>query len=170
MALRPLKQATIGGQVTTQEMTNAELDAYVVQLIAEDFASTVGVGSVAVGSMANGTSIGAFTDTSYPGTTTGNHPINQSPSSTVTTLYQNYTTATGTPTRPLVWSSSLNALQQIDDTTLQTTIISRVASYVAGGGVGSYTLSTTTPVGGTWVNRGTITNYFDDVTSNNIYL
>ena len=146
MALSPLKYTT--SIPALQTMSNTDISSYIAPVIGADFASTVGVGSLGVGSLTNGTSIGTWNDTYYPGTI-GDHPIT-STTTTSTTLYQDLTTATGTPVRPVGWNTVSNALQQMPDADIDTSIMDVVAKYIANGGVGAYVLQPTAPASGTW--------------------
>ena len=84
-------------------MSNTDIDAYISKVIGADFASNTSVGSLGVGSLANGTSIGTWVDT-YRADSLGAHPVNAANIvSNSTTLYQDVSNnvLTGTITRPL---------------------------------------------------------------------
>ena len=86
MAITALKYNTSakGFQyLSTQDITD-----YLVPVIGSHFASNTSVGSLAIGSMANGTSIGTWVDT-YRTDSLGSHPVNSGAITTnSTTLYQ----------------------------------------------------------------------------------
>ena len=115
------------------------------------------VGTLGVGQMDFGTSIGSWVDTWYPQDSFFTAATNQT-----VTLYQDLQTApaVGFANRPLGWNSALSGLQQMPDTDLNTRISSRVVSYMtASQGIGSYWLGAARPtIGGNWVQRATFTN------------
>ena len=103
MPIAPLKP--LHSIVSLQTMSNNDMDDYMSFIIASDFAATVGVGSLGVNSLANGTSIGTWVDTYRTGAL-GDYPVdNTAITTTSTTVYQNISNGalTGSPVRPLGW-------------------------------------------------------------------
>jgi hypothetical protein len=137
-----------------QTMTTSEMD-YAVDVILKDFASTnSGLGTVNVDG-ATGTSIGTFVDTNRP-FSVGAHPVGTTIDSVTYTFKQDVTTsATESLTRPVEYSST--GVRQQNDTQLNDSVISRALNTLVAGGVGSYSLQPSSPVG-TWTSIGTITN------------
>lgn len=115
------------------------------------------VGTLGVGMMDYGTSIGSWVDTWYPQDSFFTAATNQT-----STVYQDLTTApaVGFASRPLGWNSALSGLQQMPDSDLDTRISSRVVNYMtASQGIGSYWLGAAYPIiGGNWVKRATFSN------------
>lgn len=137
-----------------QEMTNAEMD-YAVHRVLLSFASSSTL-SINPGSTSGLTNIGNFVDT-IRDDAVGTHPTSGSTSSTTYTFYQNrQTQSEASMLRPIGLSTS--DLGQQSDTDLNTTIISRALSQMINDGIGKYQLRASAPSGGTWTNRGTITN------------
>lgn len=88
MPVKPLKYIEINSTPSAQIMSNTDVTTYVAQLVGTDFASISGVGSLGVGSLTNGTSIGTWVDTYYPNAV-GDHPIDAAAVTVSnTTLYQ----------------------------------------------------------------------------------
>jgi hypothetical protein len=151
---RPLKIDTSTSPVSFKEMSDADYD-YLTHIILTKFAaSNSGVGTVS--SNSSFTLIGSFSDTYRP-YTVGQHPIGTDITTVTYNFYQDYNTATETLTRPVHYNTAANTFEQ-DDTTLNTTVMSNALSNLVNYGVGSYSLSPTTPVGGTWVAERTIQN------------
>lgn len=143
---------------------------YSVDQILTTFAATdTGVGTLSVNpaSTTGLTSIGTFTDTYYP-YDQNQHPVGTTITSTTYTFYQDLQSATETLTRPLEFSAG--SVQEQTDTSLNGDLISTALSNLVSVGVGSYALQPTTPVGGTWVSKATITNNLDVNESNVTYL
>ena len=137
-----------------QEMTNAEMD-YAVHRVLLSFASssTLSINPVSTSGLTN---IGNFVDT-IRDDAVGTHPTSGSTSSTTYTFYQDrQTQSEASMLRPIGLSTS--DLGQQSDTDLNTTIISRALSQMINDGIGKYQLRASAPSGGTWTNRGTITN------------
>lgn len=137
-----------------QEMTNAEMD-YAVYRVLLSFASTTTL-SINPGNTSGLTNIGNFVDT-IRNDSVGTHPTSGATSSTTYTFYQNrQTQSEASMSRPLGLTS--DNMSQQSNTDLNNTIISRALSQMINDGIGKYQLRASAPSGGTWTNRGTITN------------
>jgi hypothetical protein len=112
------------------------------------------------------TLIGSYVDTYIP-STPGSHPVGTSPTTTTYNFYQNQGSASESLTRPVEYSSGI---KEQTDTNLNASIISRALANLVSSGIGSYQLNPTSPAGGTWVSKSTLTNYLDNTTSNVTYL
>jgi hypothetical protein len=151
---RPLKIDTSTTPVSFKEMSDADYD-YLTHVILTQFAaSNTGVGTVS--SNSSFTLIGTFSDTYRP-YTVGQHPIGTDITTVTYNFYQDYGTATETLVRPVHYDVGANTFEQ-NDTTLNTTVMANVLANLVNYGVGSYSLSPTAPVGGTWVAERTIQN------------
>ena len=151
---RPLKIDTSTTPVSFKEMNDADYD-YLTHIVLSQFAaSNTGVGTVS--SNSSFTLIGTFSDTYRP-YTVGQHPVGTDITTVTYNFYQDYGTATENLVRPVHYSAGANTFEQ-DDSTLNTTTISNALANLVNSGVGSYSLSPTSPVGGTWVAERTIQN------------
>jgi hypothetical protein len=151
---RPLKIDTSTSPISFKEMSDSDYD-YLTHIILTKFAaSNTGVGTVS--SNSSFTLIGTFSDTYRP-YTVNQHPVGTDITTVTYNFYQDYGTATENLTRPVHYNLGANTFEQ-DDTTLNTTVMSNALSNLVNYGVGSYSLSPTTPVGGTWVAERTIQN------------
>jgi len=151
---RPLKIDTSTSPISFKEMNDADYD-YLTHIVLSQFAaSNTGVGTVS--SNSNFTLIGTFSDTYRP-YTVGQHPVGTDITTVTYNFYQDYGTATENLVRPVHYSAGANTFEQ-DDSTLNTTSISNALANLVNSGVGSYSLSPTSPVGGTWVAERTIQN------------
>ena len=151
---RPLKIDTSTSPVSFKEMNDADYD-YLTHIVLSQFAaSNTGVGTVS--SNSSFTLIGTFSDTYRP-YTVGQHPVGTDITTVTYNFYQDYGTATENLVRPVHYSAGANTFEQ-DDSTLNTTTISNALANLVNSGVGSYSLSPTSPVGGTWVAERTIQN------------
>jgi hypothetical protein len=151
---RPLKINTGTSPVSFKEMSDADYD-YLTHIILTQFAaSNTGVGTVS--SNSSFTLIGTFSDTYRP-YTVGQHPIGTDITTVTYNFYQDTGSATENLVRPVHYSAGANTFEQ-DDTTLNTTVMANVLANLVNSGVGSYSLSPTAPVGGTWVAERTIQN------------
>jgi hypothetical protein len=151
---RPLKIDTSTTPVSFKEMNDADYD-YLTHIVLSQFAaSNTGVGTVS--SNSSFTLIGTFSDTYRP-YTVGQHPVGTDITTVTYNFYQDYGTATENLVRPVHYSAGANTFEQ-DDSTLNTTSISNALANLVNSGVGSYSLSPTSPVGGTWVAERTIQN------------
>lgn len=151
---RPLKIDTSTTPVSFKEMSDADYDYITHTILTQFAASNTGVGTVS--SNSSFTLIGTFTDTYRP-YTVGQHPIGTDITTVTYNFYQDLGSASETLTRPVHYTAGANTFEQ-DDTTLNTTVISNALANLVNSGVGSYSLSPTTPVGGTWVAERTIQN------------
>ena len=151
---RPLKIDTSTSPISFKEMNDADYD-YLTHIVLSQFAaSNTGVGTVS--SNSSFTLIGTFSDTYRP-YTVGQHPVGTDITTVTYNFYQDYGTATENLVRPVHYSAGANTFEQ-DDSTLNTTSISNALANLVNYGVGSYSLSPTAPVGGTWVAERTIQN------------
>jgi hypothetical protein len=151
---RPLKIDTSTTPPSFKEMNDADYD-YLTHIVLTQFAaSNTGVGTVS--SNSSFTLIGTFSDTYRP-YTVGQHPVGTDITTVTYNFYQDYGTATENLVRPVHYSAGANTFEQ-DDSTLNTTTISNALANLVNSGVGSYSLSPTSPVGGTWVAERTIQN------------
>ena len=151
---RPLKIDTSTTPVSFKEMSDADYD-YLTHIILTQFAaSNTGVGTVS--SNSSFTLIGTFSDTYRP-YTVGQHPVGTDITTVTYNFYQDLGSATESLVRPVRYSAGANTFEQ-DDSTLNSTVIANALANLVSYGVGSYSLSPTTPVGGTWVAERTIQN------------
>ena len=151
---RPLKIDTSTSPVSFKEMSDADYD-YATHIVLTQFvASNTGVGTIS--SNSSFTLIGTFSDTYRP-YTVGQHPVGTDITTVTYNFYQDLGSAAESLVRPVHYNSGANTFEQ-DDTTLNTTLMSYALSNLVNSGVGSYSLSPTTPVGGTWVAERTIQN------------
>lgn len=160
-----------------QEMTDAEIEQYYSAILTKDFAdNTDGSGTAEINiNGGTGTVIGTATDTKRDDAV-GTHPTDGA-SSTVTTYTakQIETAASESITnRPLGYVSSGSVgIHEFDDTELDTDILDKVLDdFVAQGDytIGQYKLATSTPSGGTWTARYTLTDTEVDGDSQNYYI
>lgn len=149
-------------------MSGTELDYSVYKILSSFVASDTDIGSIQVNpaNTAGLTLIGTFTDT-YIASTPGTHPVGTTPVTTTYNFYQNQGSASESLVRPIEYSSGI---QEQTDTSLNAAIISRSLANLVSTGIGSYQLAPTSPTGGTWVSKATITNNLDNTTSNVTYL
>jgi len=155
--------------VSLKEMSGTDYDYTTYQILNTFAASDTGVGTISVnpGVTTGLTSIGTFTDTYYDVGPVGAHPVGTSITSTTSTFYQDLQSAAESLTRPIEYNSGLK--EQIDANLNADSITVALANLVANG-QGSYALTPTTPTGGTWVSKATITNYQYAATTNVTYL
>ena len=173
----PVSSSNIQG---LQEMTDTEIEQYYAAILTKDFAdNTDGTGTaelnVTTDASGSGTTIGTATDTKRDDAV-GTHPTDGA-SSTVTTYTakQIETAASESITnRPLGYVSSGSVgIHEFDDTELDTDILDKVLDdFVAQGDytIGQYKLATSTPSGGTWTARYTLTDTEVDGDSQNYYI
>ena len=157
-----------GSPISLKEMSAAEIDYSVHQILTAFAATDTGIGSIQVnpGSTTGLTLIGTFTDT-YLNATPGQHPIGTTPVSTTYNFYQNLGSTSESLTRPIEYNSGI---KEQTDTNLNAGVISRALANLVATGIGSYQLSPTAPTGGTWASKATLTNYLDSTTTNVTYL
>ena len=161
----PVSSSNIQG---LQEMTDTEIEQYYSAILTKDFAdNTDGTGTaelnVTTDASGSGTTIGTATDTKRDDAV-GTHPTDGA-SSTVTTYTakQVETTASESITnRPLGYESSGTVgMHEFTDSELDSDILDKVVDdFVAQGDytIGQYKLATSTPSGGTWTARYTLTD------------
>lgn len=149
--------------------TGTDYNYSVDEILLGFVASDTGVGTLSVNpaSTVGLTSIGSFVDTYYP-YDQNQHPVGTTITTTTYTFYQDLQSASETLTRPVEFSTG--AVREQDDTALNADLISTALSNLVAFGVGSYQLSPSAPVGGTWVAKSTITNNLDVNESNVTYL
>ena len=161
----PISSSNIQG---LQEMTDTEIEQYYAAILTKDFAdNTDGTGTaelnVTTDASGSGTTIGTATDTKRDDAV-GTHPTDGA-SSTVTTYTakQVETAASESITnRPLGYESSGTVgMHEFTDSELDSDILDKVVDdFVAQGDytIGQYKLATSTPSGGTWTARYTLTD------------
>ena len=161
MAL-PLRQTTISGDVSLQEMSNAQMDSVAYRILQEFLESDVDAGNIHVGSTpAGASSIGSFTDTRRADMV-GTHPAGTTVYSDTTNFYQYTSAETENFERPVEFDVPLDSIQEMDNSDLNSSIISRaltmLTSTVNSHGLGQYRLQPSNPGNGTWSTQATITN------------
>ena len=173
----PVSSSNIQG---LQEMTDTEIEQYYAAILTKDFAdNTDGTGTaelnVTTDASGSGTTIGTATDTKRDDAV-GTHPTDGA-SSTVTTYTakQVETSASESITnRPLGYESSGTVgMHEFTDSELDSDILDKVVDdFVAQGDytIGQYKLATSSPSGGTWTARYTLTDTEVDGDSQNYYI
>lgn len=161
MAL-PLRQTTISGEVSLQEMSNTHMDSVAYRILQEFLVSDVDCGNIHVGSTpAGASSIGSFTDTRRANTV-GTHPAGTTINTATTNFYQYTSAETENYERPIEFDTPLDSIQEMDNSDLNSTIISRALSMLTSTsnsyGIGQYRLQPSNPGGGTWTSHAVITN------------
>ena len=161
MAL-PLRQTTISGEVSLQEMSNTHMDSVAYRILQEFLVSDVDCGNIHVGSTpAGASSIGSFTDTRRADTV-GTHPAGTTINTATTNFYQYTSAETENYERPIEFDTPLDSIQEMDNSDLNSTIISRALSMLTSTsnsyGIGQYRLQPSNPGGGTWTSHAVITN------------
>lgn len=158
-----------------QVLTSAELKVRTAEIITTEFAGTVGVASLQVGTSgapSNFTSIGTFTDRVH-NSEVGDHPIVAGDTTDTTyTFSQGSSTATDGKTAVPLRFTSVD-LEQASDAEIDSDILDDViAGMVAQGAntCGQYYLSASAPSGGTWTSRGQIDDNQTDGTTVTKYL
>jgi len=102
---------------------------------------------------------------SYATTAFGSYLSNDDDTTTLSnTFYQDLQTATENITIPVEYNVSLGGIKPQTDTQLNNSIISHTLTDLVSDGVGSYKLQASSPVGGTWVSKATITDTSNDPT------
>lgn len=150
---RPLRIDDTTSPISLKEMSNTDID-YITHRVLVQFASTQS-GSGTINLTGTGTIIGTFDDTSRP-YTIGQHPIGTNITTNTVTMYQDRTTSSPAPTRPIAWNGT--DAQETSDSDLNSIVISRAATQLTTTGIGSYQLSTSVPTGGTWISIDTFTD------------
>ena len=151
-----------------QEMTDTEIEQYYSAILTKEIAdNTDGTGTVELNvttdASGSGTTIGTATDTKRDDAV-GTHPTDGA-SSTVTTYTakQVETVVSESVTnRPLGYESSGTVgIHEFTDSELDSDILDKVADDLCAQGdytIGQYKLSTSSPAGGTWTARYTLTD------------
>ena len=161
MAL-PLRQTTISGDVSLQEMHTTQMDSIAYRILQEFLVSDVDCGNIHVGSTpAGASSIGSFTDTRRADAV-GTHPAGTTVYSSTTNFYQYTSAETENFERPVEFDVPLDSIQEMDNSDLNSSIISRALSMLTSTsnsyGMGQYRLQPSNPGGGTWTSHAVITN------------
>ena len=180
--MRPLRIKASGSPVSSsniqglQEMTDTEIEQYYSAILTKDFADNhdgTNTGEINIGG--SGTTIGTATDTKRDDAV-GTHPTDGA-SSTVTTYAakQVETVVSESITnRPVGYESSGTiGVHEFTDSELDSDILEKVVDdYVAQGNytIGQYSLNASTPSGGTWTSRYTLTDTQVDGTTANMYI
>jgi hypothetical protein len=156
---RPLKVESSGNQISLKEMTDSDIE-YITYRVLVDFANTQsGTGTINLNG--NGTQIGTFNDTSRP-YSIGQHPIGTNVDTNTVVFYQERGSVTPNPSaRPVIWT---NAVKSSTDAELNSTVIANAITKLVNGGIGSYSLSTSIPTNGTWIE---IESFTDTAASGN---
>ena len=166
----PIKVDTSTTPDSIKQMTDAEMDYAVHQVLLAFAASDTGVASVQVNpSPTTGlTSIGTFADTYTD-------PVGTHPTTTIYTtnytFYQDLQTATETYIPPVFVDTSTtpDSLKE-QNAELNSTIVARALANLVSEGIGAYYLGTTAPAGGTWTAKATIAGNTDTSVSTAVYL
>jgi hypothetical protein len=167
--MRPLRIKSSGTPPSSanfqglQEMTDGEINQYLSYVITNKFADdTNGTGTaelnVDTANALTGTSIGTFTDT-IRNDSIGTHPTAGATSSTTYYFKQVTAAASESITNRLVGYDS--AIKEMTDSDLDTDILDKVIDDMVSETnytVGQYSLASTSPSGGTWTSRYTITD------------
>ena len=182
--MRPLRIKASGTPITSenfqgiQEMTDAEIEQYLSYVITNKYASDwdgtlTGDLNMDTANALSGSAIGTFTDT-IRDDAIGTHPTAGATSSTTYYFKQVTSAASESITnRPLGWETSGNVgINEFTDSELDTDILDKVISDMVSESdytVGQFHLAATSPAGGTWTSRYTITNTTQGG-NNSIYL
>ena len=155
--------------VSLKEMSGTDYDYTTYQILNTFASSDTGVGTLSVNpaSTTGLTSVGVFSDTYYNVGPIGSHPVGTTVTQTDYTFYQDLQSASESLTRPLEYNSGI---KEQTDTNLNADSISVALANLVANGIGSYALATSSPVGGTWTAKSTITNYQYAGTTNVTYL
>ena len=148
-----------------QQFTDAEIKNRTAQVLTTNFAGTIGTGSLQVtttGAPVNFTSVGTFTDT------VADSPVGTHPWAGGSTTVNTYTFSQGTSTaadnisvRPVRYNSTSDSLEECSDSEISTEVIDLCIKAMVdqdANTAGQYILSASTPSGGTWTSRGTISD------------
>jgi len=157
----PIDSSNIQG---LQEMTDAEIEQYYAAILTKDFADNTdgsGTGEINIGG--SGTTIGTATDTKRDDAV-GTHPTDGA-SSTVTTYTAKQIESAASESitnRPLGYESSGTVgMHEFTDSELDSDILDKIADDLVAQGdytIGQYKLATSSPTGGTWTARYTLTD------------
>jgi|TARA_R110000744_G_scaffold65246_5_gene134047 hypothetical protein len=152
---RPLKVDNTT-PISLKEMTDVEMN-YIANRILDAYHVSA-LGALTVNSNPGSyTSIGAFVDTSRPGSV-GDHPASSTINSTTYTFRQNRQTGTEGHVGPMVFDTTLDGIQQAGSTELGNKINAITFGIMSASGLASYALQASAPSGGTWTTRATITD------------
>ena len=176
-----LKASTYPATSTTlegvRELTSSEIRDRIANVITTKFATdTDGSGiaelKVTTGSLeTNYTNVGTFTNRERT-EAVGTHPAAGSTTETVYQFEQKSSpTSAGTYSTPLRWNGT--ALAEMSSTQIEDEILDEVITAMVtedANTIGQYKIGTTTPSGGTWTARYTITETQVDGTDVNYYL
>ena len=167
--MQPLRIKASGTPITSanfqglQEMTDGEINQYLSYVLTNKFATdTIGTGTaelnVDTANALPGTSIGTFVDT-IRNDSIGTHPTAGATSSTTYYFKQVETAAAESITnRPIGYDA---AIKEMSDAQIDTDILDKAIEDMVLGTdytVGQYSLSASSPAGGTWTSRYTITD------------
>jgi len=141
-------------------MSDADIE-YITYRVLHEFANTqTGTGTLNLDGI--GVQIGSFSDTSRP-YSIGQHPIGTNIDTNTIVFYQDRTAVTPDPAaRPMIWDGS--SIKEITNSELNTVVMANSALQLVNSGIGSYSLSTSTPSGGSWI---IIDSFTDTSASNN---
>lgn len=147
----------------------ADYDYTTYQILNTFAATDTGVGTLSVnpGVTTGLTSVGVFSDTYYDVGAPGTHPVGTTITTTNYTFYQDLQTATESLTLPIEYNSGI---KEQTDVNLNADSISVALANLVANGQGSYALTPTSPTGGTWVSKATVTNYAYTGSTNVTYL
>ena len=167
--MQPLRIKASGTPITSanfqglQEMTDGEINQYLSYVLTNKFATdTIGTGTaelnVDTANALPGTSIGTFVDT-IRNDSIGTHPTAGTTSSTTYYFKQVETAAAESiANRPIGYDS---AIKEMSDSQIDTDVLDKAIEDMVLGTdytVGQYSLSASSPAGGTWTSRYTITD------------
>lgn len=167
--MQPLRIKASGTPITSanfqglQEMTDGEINQYLSYVLTNKFATdTVGTGTaelnIDTANALTGTSIGTFVDT-IRDDSVGTHPTAGATSSTTYYFKQVETAAAESITnRPIGYDA---AIKEMSDAQIDTDVLDKAIEDMVLGTdytVGQYSLSASSPAGGTWTSRYTITD------------
>lgn len=161
-----------GGGGAIQMVSNVEFHTIADQVL-EKFALSEGPGNIyanTVGSNANYTAIGTFTDTRTAAVGVADATI----TSITTTFYQDkFANNIGSfSDRPLTWDATSESIRQVSNTELDAIGDDIVTHLVDNDAPGAYRIAATSPsatYGGTWAVLYTFTNNIDPTNSANTY-
>lgn len=171
--MRPLRIKASGTPITSsnyqgiQEMTDAEIQQYLSYVITNKYASDwdgtlTGDLNMDTANALSGSAIGTFTDTTRDDAI-GTHPTDGA--TTDTTYYFKQVTSVASESitnRPLGWETSGDVgFNEFTDAELDTDIVDKVINDMVSESdytVGQFHLSASSPTGGTWTSRYTITD------------
>ena len=169
----PATPSTLEG---VRELTSSEIRDHVAYVITNKFATdTDGTGTaellVTTSTLGAGyDNIGSFTDRSR-NEAVGTHPATGAITAVVNTFGQKNTVVSESVVRPLRWNGQ--DIEQSTDGEIDTEILDEVIAALVtedANTIGQYKIGTTSPSGGTWTSRYTISETQTDGTNINYYL